>query len=83
MVEGKQHREIISQEAARVLNFPKVMHPEIGNESVVVCYSQLLRYNIDHFHVWRVSANRWECKWVNDHWRAVARRAYFLNGKKR
>ncbi|MDA8045222.1 MAG: nuclear transport factor 2 family protein [Actinomycetota bacterium] len=81
MVAGPNHQGLIHQGAAHMLGPPRVKID--GDRAVVVHHSQVVLQRDGKFEIWRVSANRWELRWVDGSWQVDRRRAYLLNGQER
>jgi hypothetical protein len=71
MVESEGQQALISQGCAHVQTAPIVLID--GDEGVVTTYSQVFLHGEQGHQVWRVSANRWECRRTPDGWRLTRR----------
>ena len=71
MVESEGQQALIRQGCAHVQSAP-IVHID-GDEAVVTTYSQVLLHGEQGHQVWRVSANRWECRRTPEGWRLTLR----------
>jgi SnoaL-like domain len=71
MVESEGQQALIRQGCAHVQTAP-IVHVD-GDEAVVTTYSQVFLHGEQGHQVWRVSANRWECRRTPEGWRLTRR----------
>jgi hypothetical protein len=71
MVESDGQQALIRQGCAHVQSAPMVHIA--GDEAVVTTYSQVFLHSEQGHQVWRVSANRWECRRTPAGWRLTRR----------
>jgi hypothetical protein len=78
MVESDGQQALIRQGCAHVQSAP-VVRVE-GDRAVVIAYSQVFLHADTGHEVWRVSANRWECRRTPDGWRLTRRVNRVIDG---
>jgi hypothetical protein len=78
MVESEGQQALIRQGCAHVQSAPVVTID--GDTAVVITYSQVFLHDEDEHRVWRVSANRWECRRAPDGWRLTRRVNRVIDG---
>ncbi len=79
MVESEGQQALIQQGCAHVQSAP-VIRVE-GDRATATAYSQVFLHADDGYDVWRVSANRWECRRTPDGWRLIGRINRVIDGK--
>jgi SnoaL-like domain len=78
MVESDGQQALIRQGCAHVQSAPVVTVD--GDTGVVTSYSQVFLRSEDEHRIWRVSANRWECRRTPSGWRLTKRVNRVLDG---
>ena len=78
MVESDGQQALIRQGCAHVQNAPIVRIE--GDEAVVTTYSQVFLHREQGHQVWRVSANRWECRRTPAGWKLTRRVNRVIDG---
>jgi SnoaL-like domain len=78
MVESDGQQALIRQGCAHVQSAPIVTIE--GDVAVVTTYSQVFLHEKEAHRVWRVSANRWECRRTPAGWRLTRRVNRIIDG---
>lgn len=78
MVQSDGQQSLIRQGCAHVQSAPIVVVD--GDEAVVTTYSQVYLHSDDGHRVWRVSANRWECRRGPEGWKLTRRVNRVIDG---
>jgi hypothetical protein len=78
MVQSEGQQSLIQQGCAHVQSAPMVMID--GDSAVVTTYSQVYLHAEEGHHVWRVSANRWECRRTVAGWKLTRRLNRVIDG---
>ena len=78
MVESDGQQALIRQGCAHVQSAP-IVHLD-GDDAVVTTYSQVFLHREEGHQVWRVSANRWECRRTPVGWRLTRRVNRVIDG---
>lgn len=78
MVESEGQQALIRQGCAHVQSAPIVTVE--GDTAVVIAYSQVFLHDEDGHRVWRVSANRWECRRTPAGWKLTRRLNRVIDG---
>ena len=78
MVESEGQQALIRQGCAHVQSAPVVTID--GDTAVAITYSQVFLHGQDEHRVWRVSANRWECRRTAAGWRLTRRVNRVIDG---
>ena len=78
MVESEGQQSLIRRGCAHVQSAPIVTID--GDEAVVIAYSQVFLHGEQGHDVWRVSANRWECRRTPRGWRLTGRVNQVIDG---
>jgi ketosteroid isomerase-like protein len=71
MVDSQGQRALIDQGCAHVQSAPVITVE--GDRATAIAYSQVFLHAEQGHDVWRVSANRWECRRTPDGWRVTKR----------
>ncbi len=78
MVESEGQRTLIDQGCAHVQSSPIITVD--GDRATATTYSQVFLHSADGYGVWRVSANRWECRRTPHGWRLTRRLNRVIDG---
>ncbi|HTU38844.1 MAG TPA: nuclear transport factor 2 family protein [Acidimicrobiales bacterium] len=78
MVQSAGQQALIRQGCAHVQTAPIV--DIVGDDAVVTTYSQVFLHGEEAHEVWRVSANRWECRRTPAGWRLTRRVNRVIDG---
>jgi hypothetical protein len=78
MVQSDGQQSLIQQGCAHVQSAPMVMIN--GDSAVVTTYSQVYLHTEEGHQVWRVSANRWECRRTVAGWKLTRRVNRVIDG---
>ena len=78
MVQSEGQQSLIRQGCAHVQSAPLVMIQ--GDDAVVTTYSQVYVHVEEGHRVWRVSANRWECRRTDAGWKLTRRVNRVIDG---
>jgi hypothetical protein len=78
MVQSEGQQSLIQQGCAHVQSAPLVMID--GDSAVVTTYSQVYLHAEGGHNVWRVSANRWECRRTVAGWKLIRRVNRVIDG---
>ncbi len=78
MVESEGQRALIDQGCAHVQSAPVITVDE--DRATATSYSQVFLHTEDGHDVWRVSANRWECRRTAAGWRLTRRINRVIDG---
>jgi hypothetical protein len=78
MVESDGQQALIRQGCAHVQTSPIVAID--GDDAVVTTYSQVFVHHEEAHRVWRVSANRWECRRTPTGWKLTKRVNRVIDG---
>lgn len=78
MVQSEGQQSLIQQGCAHVQSAPIVMID--GDSAVVTTYSQVYLHAEEGHKVWRVSANRWECRRTAAGWKLTRRINRVIDG---
>ena len=78
MLKSDMHQSIIQGGGAHVIGMPNVRVD--GDTAAATCYARLYRQRDDGFHVWRVTACRWELVRTAEGWRINNRINRVLDG---
>jgi hypothetical protein len=78
MVQSDGQQALIQQGCAHVQSAPMVMIS--GDSAVVTTYSQVYLHTEQGHQVWRVSANRWECRRTVAGWKLTRRVNRVIDG---
>ena len=78
MVQSEGQQSLIQQGCAHVQSAPLVMID--GDSAVVTTYSQVYLHAEGGHNVWRVSANRWECRRTVAGWKLISRVNRVIDG---
>jgi SnoaL-like protein len=78
MVDSEGQQALIRQGCAHVQSAPVVTIE--GDTAVAITYSQVFLHGEDEHRVWRVSANRWECRRTPAGWRLTRRVNRVIDG---
>jgi hypothetical protein len=78
MVESDGQQALITQGCAHVQSAPIVTID--GDTAVVTSYSQVFLHAEEEHRIWRVSANRWECRRTPAGWRLTKRVNRLIDG---
>jgi len=78
MVESDGQQALIREGCAHVQTSPIVTVD--GDDAVVTTYSQVFIHGADEHRVWRVSANRWECRRTPAGWKLTKRVNHVVDG---
>jgi hypothetical protein len=78
MVESDGQQALIREGCAHVQTSPIVTID--GDDAIVTTYSQVFTHHEEAHRVWRVSANRWECRRTAAGWRLTKRVNRLIDG---
>ena len=78
IVQSEGQQSLIQQGCAHVQSAPLVMID--GDSAVVTTYSQVYLHAEGGHNVWRVSANRWECRRTGAGWKLTRRVNRVIDG---
>jgi hypothetical protein len=78
MVESEGQQALIERGCAHVQSAPVITVD--GDRATAIAYSQVFLHSDDGYDVWRVSANRWECRRTPDGWRLTRRVNRVIDG---
>jgi SnoaL-like domain len=80
MVESDAQRALIQQGCAHVQTAPLITVE--GDHATAIAYSQVYLHTEHGHDVWRVSANRWECRRTPEGWRVARRTNRVIDGNR-
>ncbi len=78
LLNNSEHIGMVNNGCAHVMGLPYITVD--GDRGTALSYSRVYRHNDGEFHLWRVSANLWECERINGQWKVARRTNRLING---